>query len=96
MTKHRRILNIIEAIRDSYEPLSKVYTEGGCYMFFKILKSIFPEAELWTDQDHAITKIGKYFYDINGVVYQHKEYEPISSYSKRYTKIVLKRNYYEK
>lgn len=43
-----------------------IYTSGSCYNFFFILKSVFPDAELYDNLDHGITKIGDKFYDING------------------------------
>ncbi|HPJ65958.1 MAG TPA: hypothetical protein PK243_10585 [Flexilinea sp.] len=45
----------------------EIYTRGGCFKFFKILQSKFPEAEAFYDGDHVITKIDGKYYDINGV-----------------------------
>lgn len=43
------------------------FTHGGCYLFYRILKSYF-DCEPYYDQDHIITKIGDKFYDITGEV----------------------------
>jgi len=58
-------------------PLSvRFFQEGGCYLFFRILKSYFPSAEAYYNQDHVITKIGDKFYDITGTV-DGSKHEPI-------------------
>lgn len=45
----------------------ELYTEGRCYDFFLILRSIYQDAEAWYDGDHVFTKINGRFYDIRGV-----------------------------
>ena len=64
---------VISAIRDSFIGSQQVYTEGSCYHFYLILKSIFPEAEAWYNSYHVITKIGDKFYDITGEVNMESE-----------------------
>ncbi len=60
------ILLFIQRIRDS-EPGSVVkYTEGGCYDFYKILLSEYPQSLPYYDSDHVITKIDDNYYDITG------------------------------
>ena len=44
------------------------FIEGGCYAFFRILKSYFKEAVAYYDSDHVITEIDDIFYDITGVI----------------------------
>ncbi len=44
------------------------FTEGGCYLFYRVLRSYFKYAEAYYDQDHVITKIDGKFYDISGEV----------------------------
>jgi hypothetical protein len=66
--KHRKILKFIKTVRESVKGMEFVYTNGSCYQFYLILKSIIPEAESWYDSDHVITKIGERFYDITGEV----------------------------
>lgn len=46
-----------------------VYRYGGCYGFYQILKSVFPEAKAYFDdseKNHIVVKIGDFFYDIKG------------------------------
>ncbi len=45
------------------------WTSGNCYYFAKILKARFPEAKIYYDviNGHFLCKIGKYFYDYNGI-----------------------------
>src|SRR5687767_12313397 len=80
MTKHRRILNIISEIKNSYKHNEFIYTNGSCLNFFCILRSIFPEAKPWFNIDHIITEIDGKFYDINGVVHNTKTYWPYVEY----------------
>lgn len=44
------------------------YTQGECYTFYKILKNRFPSALPFYDCNHVITKIGRRYYDITGIV----------------------------
>lgn len=46
----------------------EVYTQGGCYQLFIILRLVFPESKPFYDQvnGHAYTKIDGKLYDING------------------------------
>lgn len=61
-------LKLIASIRNSFPGATYVYTHGSCYEFYKILKSVFADAEpYYSDKEgHVYTKIGKYFYDIKG------------------------------
>jgi hypothetical protein len=79
MTKHRQILNFIASIRDAHPDMVKIYTKGSCMNFFQTLRSIYPEAQVWYNGDHAITKIDKHFYDITGHV-SSKGYLPYHTY----------------
>ena len=69
-TKRDKILRIIEAIRESHPDLTVIYTQGSCYEFSNILKQIFPEAKSYRtyDNNHIVTRIDEYFYDIYGDV----------------------------
>jgi len=66
--KHKKIINIIRAIRLSFLEAGIVYTCGACYGFYTILKSIFPEAKAYTTngKKHIVTRIEDNFYDIQG------------------------------
>jgi len=61
---------IIKRIRDSYIHSTTIYTQGGCYQFYLILKEIFPQSICWYDSivGHIITEIDGKFYDITGEV----------------------------
>lgn len=63
-----KILALITAIRESHPDMEYLYTQGQCYNFYKILKSVFPEAECWYAQieGHVYSKIGDSWYDIRG------------------------------
>lgn len=62
------VLSLIKSIRDSFKGSVVVYTEGGCYKFFEILKSVFPQSKAWYDgiDCHVYTEIEGKFYDIKG------------------------------
>jgi hypothetical protein len=75
--------DFISTIRDSFIGSQQVYTEGSCYHFYLILKSVFPNAEPYYDLDHIITKINDKYYDITGEVRKDAtstKYERLPSY----------------
>lgn len=57
---------VIGFIRESFQDAAFVYTNGSCFEFYKILKSIFPQAEAWWNVDHVWTEIDGVWYDITG------------------------------
>ena len=65
--KKKKILEFIDLVRTSFVGSDLVYTRGSCYRFYLILKNVFPESETYYDlKGHVVTKIGDFFYDING------------------------------
>ncbi len=62
------ILSFITSVRESFNGSVEVYTKGSCYQFFQILKTVFPDAIAYYDQNHVITLIDNKFYDITGEV----------------------------
>lgn len=42
--------------------------EGKCMLFAYLLKNIYPEGQIWDDQNHVIFKLQDKFYDITGEV----------------------------
>jgi len=74
MTRHRKILNILSILRDTHPDMVKIYREGSCIDLFLLLRQIFPEADAYWDDNHIVTKIGKYYYDIDGVVLNPDSY----------------------
>ncbi len=65
---HQKVISFIKTVRESFPDSSIVYQYGACYGFYKILKSVFPNAVAYYDprNDHVVTKIDKRFYDIVG------------------------------
>jgi hypothetical protein len=95
MTKHREILNFIYIIRESHLVMEKIFLNGSCWNFYRILKSKYPEAKPYYDVNHIITKIDNRFYDITGVVKNNKSYLPFDL--KYWKKSVMKQkiNFWE-
>jgi|TARA_R110000744_G_scaffold69536_3_gene141122 hypothetical protein len=58
------------ALRDSYENMYEIFTEGSCFQLYLVLKALHPEAvPYWSDkQNHAVTKVGEFYYDIGGIL----------------------------
>jgi hypothetical protein len=66
---HVRVMRFIATVRGPNTLTTELYTNGQCYQFFLILRTVFPEAEAWYDyhEGHVYSKIGRYWYDIRGV-----------------------------
>ena len=64
------IASIIKSIRESRKDNGFYYQNGGCFEFYKILKSIFPTTQpFWVKYpDHVGALINGTLYDINGKV----------------------------
>jgi len=54
-------------IRVSFQDAGFVYTNGSCFAFYQILKTIFPQARAWSNLDHVWTEIDGKWYDIHGI-----------------------------
>jgi hypothetical protein len=61
-------INLINSIRASFIGAEHVYTHGSCFQFYRILNAAFPGAEPYILDDHIITKIDGFYYDITGFV----------------------------
>lgn len=68
LMEHLRIIKFIELVMDSFENSVEVYTKGSCVQFCLMLKYVFPEGEIYWNEDHAIFKYHEHFYDITGEV----------------------------
>lgn len=79
---HEKVLEFIKTIRESFIGADIVYTEGSCYPFYTILKSVFPGAIAYFDLNHVITKIDGKYYDITGEV-TNTGHLPMYKYYKR-------------
>lgn len=62
------ILNFIKTLRESFYNCEEVYTNGGCYQFYLILKSLFKNSTCWYSiyEGHVYVEINGIFYDIKG------------------------------
>lgn len=72
-------LPLITAIRNSFPGSVTVYTRGGCWEFYQILKAAFPDAEPFYDHcdGHVYTKIGDTFFDIKGKLKKPLDLQPM-------------------
>ncbi len=72
-----KVENFLKELRDSSDKQMRIFTTGSCFKLYLILKTIFPKAiPYWSDVDgHAITKIGREYYDIGGKL----DYKYVSS-----------------
>jgi len=61
---------IISALRNSDRYIESIYSQGGCYQFYKFLKALCPQGVplINIKKDHIITEIDGYYYDIIGLV----------------------------
>lgn len=67
--KHYEVLKFITTLRESDKYIETIYLNGGCYQFYLVLKSLYPEAEpfITPTKDHIVTYIGGVYYDIRGI-----------------------------
>lgn len=68
MTK-RKLVRIIADIRDSHPDIERLYLEGQCYNFCRILRTICNnQGEFYysTAQGHAYFKYKNHYFDIRG------------------------------
>lgn len=73
---------LIENLRKTDKYIETIFLNGGCFQFYKFLKSIFLEAQPYKarvgrndDYNHIITKINDKYYDIRGRVRLGQFYE---------------------
>ena len=45
-----------------------IFTRGGCYRFYQILKDRFPETEAYEIRGHCVSRIAGRFWDITGAL----------------------------
>lgn len=59
---------LIDKLNKSDPFLKKLYTRGSCYQFALLLKSFYPEGEIYirTDKKHTGLMINNVLYDISG------------------------------
>jgi hypothetical protein len=68
MTEPARVERFLNLLRETHPSFERIFTEGGCYHLFLILRSIWPQAELWYAHDpgHVYARIDGVFFDIKG------------------------------
>lgn len=59
--------------------MRQIFTRGGCYRFYQILKDRFPEAEAYEIQGHCVTKIAGRFWDITGALPDGDRYRKMNA-----------------
>ena len=89
---HKKVISFIKLIRNpAPRKMCEIFTMGGCYQFYRILKQIFPEAIPYKTANrnytfeargdftfpvrHVVSKIGDRYYDIRGEFKLEKEIE---------------------
>lgn len=63
-----RPIDFITALNQSDPIVKTIYSNGGCYQFYKLLKTIFPKARacINIEKNHVVTEICGELYDIEG------------------------------
>lgn len=64
---HQKVIRIIKLIRLMYPEKYKEMS-GGCFLMFKLLKTIFPQAYPLANPNHVVAMIDGRAYDIDGEV----------------------------
>lgn len=61
-------IDFIKSLRESDPYIELIYMNGGCYQFYKVLKTMYPDARpvITVDVDHVATVIDGVIYDITG------------------------------
>ena len=74
---------VVAALSDLDPSLERICLNGSCYKLYKLLKSVFPDAESYMNatRDHVVTRIGGELYDISGKLpkKRHADYHAMSS-----------------
>lgn len=77
MHPEESIAHFIRLIRGAAPSMMRhIFTEGGCYRFYLILKGRYPKAVAYHTRDyHVITKIAGRYWDITGPLPDDSEYK---------------------
>ena len=53
-------------LREAHPGMRLVFTRGGCFELYQVMRAIWPDAEPWYDFEkaHVYTRIGPFFYGI--------------------------------
>ena len=63
--KELSVVNYIQMVRREVPNAKLIFGEYRCRQFAVMLSNMFG-GEVWSDENHCITRIGDKFYDING------------------------------
>ena len=58
--------------------MRQVFTRGGCYRFYQILKDRFPEAVAFEIRGHCVSRIAGRYWDITGALPDSPAYRKMS------------------
>lgn len=77
--KETKLLRFIKTMRESDGYIQHIYTQGGCYQFYLILKVIYPQAVPYinTAKTHVAAKLFGRLVDIEGPVENEADYSPL-------------------
>ena len=70
-------IEYIKLLEKTFNPYEKY--SAGCLKFHLLLKTVFPEAEGWYNNNHVLTEIGGVFYDYRGIQ-DNKGYLPFKDH----------------
>ena len=95
------IIDYIDLVRDSVPEAIKIFTEGNCGSFARMLNKTFPGGKILHNIDHAVYEYHGNYYDITGrikrkTVKKNKLYQnmiPIEEYGIDEAIILLKPKY---
>lgn len=61
------VARFLATLRAAHPAMEPIFTRGGCYRLYLILRVLWPQAEAWVDNTwHVVTRIDGRFYDISG------------------------------
>ncbi len=83
-----KVILFISRFRETIPNSIPKYMNGGCYLFYKVIKERFPSAVAYYNSDHVVTKVDGKFFDVTGEV-KITNHLPVDG--KNYTHEELKR-----
>ena len=60
------ILNVAQILRETHPHMRGIFTNGGCFEFYRLAHAINPQAEAFYQGDHVYARLGNTFIDIEG------------------------------
>ena len=62
------LLLVINSLSTIHQDVNNLFTKGYCGLFHIFLKKLRPDAEMYYNSDHVITKIEDRYFDITGEI----------------------------